>query len=62
MIATPTPTHTEVCDQAAATFPVARILVEKPAADTLAGARHVIVGIGARQPVDIAYQPPDTGQ
>jgi predicted dehydrogenase len=55
VIATPTPTHADVCDQAAAAFPAARLLVEKPAADTLARARHVIEDIGARQPVDIAY-------
>jgi predicted dehydrogenase len=55
IVATPTATHAEVCDQVADAFPHARILIEKPAADTLAGAHHVIEGIGARQPVDIAY-------
>jgi len=55
IIATPTPTHAAVCDQVAAAYPTARILVEKPAASTLAGARHIITGIGSRQPVDIAY-------
>ena len=55
VIATPTPTHAAVCDQIAACFPAARILVEKPAADTLPGARHVLADIGARQPVDVAY-------
>ena len=55
IIATPTPTHAAVCDQVAAAYPSARLLVEKPAAPTLAGARHMITGIGSRQPVDIAY-------
>jgi predicted dehydrogenase len=55
VIATPTPTHAAVCDQAAAAFPAARILVEKPAAGTIAGARHILADIGARQRVDIAY-------
>lgn len=55
VIATPTPTHAAACDQVADAFPRARILVEKPAADSLDGARHIITGIGARQPVDIAY-------
>lgn len=53
--ATPTPTHAEVCDEIAACFPNARILEEKPAADSLSGARHVLVDIGSRQPVDVAY-------
>lgn len=55
VIATPTPTHVAVCDLAAVAFPTAKILIEKPAATTLAGARHVIEDIAARQPVDIAY-------
>jgi predicted dehydrogenase len=55
VVATPTPTHVAVCDQIADCFPAARILVEKPAADNLPGARHVLEDIGARQPVDVAY-------
>ena len=55
VIATPTPTHAAVCGQIAACFPAARILIEKPAADTLPGARHVLADIGGRQPVDVAY-------
>jgi predicted dehydrogenase len=55
VVATPTPTHAAVCDLVAACFPAARILVEKPAADALPGARHVLDDIGARQPVDVAY-------
>jgi hypothetical protein len=34
VIATPTPAHAAVCGEMAAAFPAARILVEKPAADT----------------------------
>ncbi|HVB43027.1 MAG TPA: Gfo/Idh/MocA family oxidoreductase [Streptosporangiaceae bacterium] len=55
VIATPTPTHAAVCDDVAAAFPAARILVEKPADATLAGARHVIASVGARHSIDIAY-------
>src|SRR5215467_4752581 len=46
VIATPTPTHAAVCGQITACFPTARLLMEKPAADTLPGARHVLVDIG----------------
>jgi len=55
VIATPTPTHAAVCGQITACFPTARLLMEKPAADTLPGARQVLVDIGSRQPVDVAY-------
>jgi predicted dehydrogenase len=55
VIATPTPTHRVVCDQIADSFPAARILLEKPAADDLPGARHVLEDIGRRQLVDVAY-------
>jgi predicted dehydrogenase len=55
VIATPTHTHAAVCGQIADCFPAARILVEKPAADALPGARHVLEDIASRQPVDIAY-------
>jgi len=55
VIATPTPTHATVCGQITACFPAARILVEKPAASDLRGARHVLMDIGSRQPVDVAY-------
>jgi predicted dehydrogenase len=55
VIATPTPTHPAVCDQIAGCFPAARILLEKPAADNLPDARHVLEDVGSRQPVDIAY-------
>jgi predicted dehydrogenase len=55
VIATPTRAHRIVCDQVADCFPAASILVEKPAADDLPGARHVLEEIGSRQPVDVAY-------
>lgn len=54
VIATPTSTHATMCEQASGCFPAARILVEKPAADNLPDARHVLTGIGGRQPVDVA--------
>jgi predicted dehydrogenase len=55
VIATPTHTHAAVCAEIADCFPAARILVEKPAADNLPGARRVLEEIGSRQPVDVAY-------
>jgi predicted dehydrogenase len=55
VIATPTPAHAGVCAQAARCFPTARILVEKPAADNLPDAQHVLADIGTHQPVDVAY-------
>ena len=55
VIATPTPTHAAVCGQIAACFPAARVLVEKPAADNLPDALHVLRDIAGRQPVDVAY-------
>lgn len=55
VIATPTPSHAPVCADIAALLPAARILIEKPAADNLAGARHVLQDIARQQPVDVAY-------
>ena len=55
VIATPTPAHAAVCAGVANCFPAARILIEKPAADNLPDARHVLADIGSRQPVDVAY-------
>jgi predicted dehydrogenase len=55
VIATPTGTHAAVCDQAARYFPEARLLVEKPAAAALGDARRILIDIGRRQPVDVAY-------
>jgi hypothetical protein len=55
VIATPTSSHAAVCDEAARYFPEARLLVEKPAADNLTDARHVLSELAKRQPVDVAY-------
>jgi predicted dehydrogenase len=55
VIATPTGSHAAVCEQAAACFPQARLLVEKPAAATLGDARRILSEIGGMQPVDVAY-------
>jgi predicted dehydrogenase len=55
VIATPTGTHAVVSEQTARWFPTARLLVEKPAAATLADARRILSGIGGRQPVEVAY-------
>ncbi len=55
VVATPTPTHAAVCAEVSGSFPAARILVEKPAADTLDGARLILADIGRRQPVEVAY-------
>jgi predicted dehydrogenase len=55
VIATPTGTHAAVSEQTARCFPTARLLVEKPAAATLADARRILSGIGGRQPVEVAY-------
>ena len=55
VIATPTPTHAAVCGEAAEYFGQASIIVEKPAADNLKDALHVIRDIGGKQPVTVAY-------
>ena len=55
VIATPTGTHAAVTEQTARWFPAARLLVEKPAAATLADARRMLSGIGGGQPVEVAY-------
>ena len=55
IIATPTPTHAQVCDDVAEYFPKAIILLEKPAADNLDDAQRIIEGIGSKQAVNIAY-------
>ena len=47
IVATPTPTHAAVCAEVADTFPAAKILVEKPAADNLADASRVLTEIGS---------------
>ena len=55
VIATPTPTHAAVCSEVAEYFGQASIIVEKPAADNLEDALHVVRGIGGKQPVTVAY-------
>ena len=55
VIATPTGTHAAVSEETARWFPTARLLVEKPAAATLADATRILAGIGGRQPVEVAY-------
>ncbi|MDQ2875876.1 MAG: Gfo/Idh/MocA family oxidoreductase [Actinomycetota bacterium] len=55
VIATPTPAHAAGCTEAAACFPAARILVEKPAADNLSDARQMLSEAGGHQPADVAY-------
>lgn len=55
VVATPTPTHEEVCREVSEHFRYASIIVEKPAADILENARHIVSGIGDKQPVTVAY-------
>lgn len=55
VVATPTPTHAEVCGEVAEYFGRASILVEKPAADNLEDAQRIVDGIGGKQPVTVAY-------
>lgn len=55
VVATPTPTHAEVCREVAEYFGEASIIVEKPAADNLEDALHIVRGIGGKQPVTVAY-------
>ncbi len=44
VVATPTSTHAEVCDQVFEYFPASAVLVEKPAADNIADARRLLSG------------------
>jgi predicted dehydrogenase len=44
VVATPTSTHAEVCDQVFERFPASTVLVEKPAADNIADARRLLSG------------------
>ena len=53
VIATPTPSHAQLCDEIANTFPDATILVEKPAADNLLDAQRLLDGSN-RNPVNVA--------
>jgi predicted dehydrogenase len=55
VVATPTPTHAEVCSEASEYFRQASIIVEKPAADILESAQRIVSGIGDKQPVTVAY-------
>jgi predicted dehydrogenase len=55
VVATPTPTHAEVCGEVSEYFRQASIIVEKPAADNLEDARRIVCGIGGKQPVAVAY-------
>lgn len=55
VVATPTPTHAQVCSDVGEYFAQATIVVEKPAAGNLADARQIIDGIGGKQPVKVAY-------
>jgi predicted dehydrogenase len=54
VIATPTPTHSELCREAADCLPESVILVEKPAADNLPDAQWLLNGLAGRQPVNVA--------
>jgi predicted dehydrogenase len=55
VVATPTPAHASLCDEVARSLPASSILVEKPAAASLADAKHVLLEVGEKQPVDVAY-------
>jgi predicted dehydrogenase len=44
VVATPTPTHAEVCDQVFECFPRSTVLLEKPAADNITDARRLLSG------------------
>jgi predicted dehydrogenase len=55
VVATPTRSHAEICEDISANFPDTTILVEKPAADNLDDARRIVEGVGAKRRVDVAY-------
>lgn len=55
VVATPTPTHAEVCGEVAEYFGQASIIVEKPAADNLEDVQRIVHGFGGKQPVTVAY-------
>lgn len=54
VVATPTPTHYDVCKEARACFPHADILVEKPAADNLRDALQLLDSKSGEHPVNVA--------
>jgi predicted dehydrogenase len=51
-VATPTPTHAQVCRAAIKQFPASAVLVEKPAADNWPDARSLLSGT---RPVNVAF-------
>lgn len=55
VVATPTPTHAQVCGEVNEYFQHASIIVEKPAADNLRDAQRIVCDIGDKQPVAVAY-------
>jgi predicted dehydrogenase len=55
VVATPTPTHAQVCGEVTEYYRHISIIVEKPAADNLEDAQRIICDIGDKQPVAIAY-------
>ncbi|HEX5406900.1 MAG TPA: Gfo/Idh/MocA family oxidoreductase [Pseudonocardiaceae bacterium] len=57
VVATPTSTHTAVCDEATAVFPAAEILVEKPLADNLSDARRLLRLPGLRVAYHLRFAP-----
>src|SRR5262249_11971732 len=54
VIATPTPTHAEVCDEESEHLPSSSILVEKPAADNFHDAQRLLSRRGGRRPISVA--------
>ena len=55
VVATPTPTHAQVCGEVTEYYRHVSIIVEKPAADNLEDAQRIICDIGDKQPVAVAY-------
>jgi predicted dehydrogenase len=55
VVATPTSTHAQVCSEVSEYFRQASIIVEKPAADTMESAQHLVCGIGGKQSLTVAY-------
>jgi predicted dehydrogenase len=55
VVATPTPTHAQVCGEVTEYYRHVSIIVEKPAADNLQDAQRIICDIGDKQRVAVAY-------